>query len=150
MKKWPYPNVPIYVVCPRDGEGCSWTLHRNYLLPISTNIEQDEKDKPMATVRNTTSPTPVPPVHSASADAESSGMVKPSTAGSTTQVVWINLLYLDATPEPPRTDFHGGTRISVHRQIPVHLASWMHESVCVSVSMPYSVCAPFSGRVQCE
>ena len=31
----PYPNLPVYVVCPRDGEGHSWTLHRNYLLPIS-------------------------------------------------------------------------------------------------------------------
>ena len=39
--EWPaYPNLPVYVVCPRDGEGCSWTLHRNYLLPISNNVEQ--------------------------------------------------------------------------------------------------------------
>ena len=37
---WPYPNLPVYMVCPRDGEGCSWTLHRNYLLPISNNLEQ--------------------------------------------------------------------------------------------------------------
>ena len=28
VEKWPYPNVPVYVVCPRDGEGCSQTLHR--------------------------------------------------------------------------------------------------------------------------
>ena len=35
VEKWPYPNVPVYVVCPKDGEGHSWTLHRNYLLPIS-------------------------------------------------------------------------------------------------------------------
>ena len=21
VEKWPYPNVPVYVVCPRDGEG---------------------------------------------------------------------------------------------------------------------------------
>ena len=26
VQKWPYPDVPIYVVCPRDGEGHSWTL----------------------------------------------------------------------------------------------------------------------------
>ena len=39
VEKWPYPNVPVYVVCLRDGEGCSQTLHRNYLLPISSNIE---------------------------------------------------------------------------------------------------------------
>ena len=57
--------MPVYVVCPRDGEGDSWILHRNYLLPISSKIEQDEKDKPMAGVENTTTLTPVPPVDSA-------------------------------------------------------------------------------------
>ena len=36
----PYPSLPVYVVCPRDGEGCSWTLHRSYLLSISSNLEQ--------------------------------------------------------------------------------------------------------------
>ena len=44
VERWPYPNVPVYMVCPGDGEGHSWTLHMNYLLPISSNIEQDEKD----------------------------------------------------------------------------------------------------------
>ena len=34
VEKQPYCNVPVYVVCLRDGEGCSQTLHRNYLLPI--------------------------------------------------------------------------------------------------------------------
>ena len=37
----PYPNLPAYVVHPIDGEGCSHTLHRNYLLPISHNWEQE-------------------------------------------------------------------------------------------------------------
>ena len=23
VEKQPYPNLPVYVVCPRDGEGCS-------------------------------------------------------------------------------------------------------------------------------
>ena len=23
VEKWPYPDLPVYVVCPRDGEGCS-------------------------------------------------------------------------------------------------------------------------------
>ena len=36
---WPYPNLPVYVVCPRDAEGYSQTLHRNYMLPISNNLE---------------------------------------------------------------------------------------------------------------
>ena len=40
VEKQPYPNVPVYVVHPRDGEGHSQTLHRNYLLPINSNIEQ--------------------------------------------------------------------------------------------------------------
>ena len=57
VEKWPYPNVPVYVVCPRDGEGCSQTLHRNYLLPISPNLEQSEVDKPVTGVGNDTSPT---------------------------------------------------------------------------------------------
>ena len=67
---------------PQDGEGYSWTLHRNYLLPINSNIGQDEKDAPMAGVNTS---TPAPPVASEPADAGSSGMVTPSTAGNTPQ-----------------------------------------------------------------
>ena len=44
VEKWPYPNLPEYVVHPRDGEGHSQTLHRNYLLPINSNMGQDEAD----------------------------------------------------------------------------------------------------------
>ena len=62
VEKRPYPNLPVYVVCPRDGEGCSQTLHRNYLLPISSNMEQDETDG--SEVENNTSPTSVPSVSS--------------------------------------------------------------------------------------
>ena len=40
VEQQPYPNLPVYVVHPRDGEGHSWTLHRNYLLPISNNLDQ--------------------------------------------------------------------------------------------------------------
>ena len=58
VEKQPYPNVPVYVVHPTDGEGHSWTLHRNYLLPISPNLEQGEMDQPVAGVGNNTSPTP--------------------------------------------------------------------------------------------
>ena len=39
-EKQPYPNISVYVVHPIDGEGYSQTLHRNYLLPISSNLEQ--------------------------------------------------------------------------------------------------------------
>ena len=38
----PYPNLPVYMVCPIDVEWCSHTLHRNYLLPISNNLEEGE------------------------------------------------------------------------------------------------------------
>ena len=60
VETWPYPNLPVYVVCPRDGEGCSQTLHRNYLLPINSNMGQDEADGSEERVKNNTSPTPVP------------------------------------------------------------------------------------------
>ena len=60
VEKWPYPNFPVYVVCPRDGEGHGWTLHRNYLLPINSNMGQDEADGSEERVKNNTSPTPAP------------------------------------------------------------------------------------------
>ena len=85
MEKWPCSDVPVYVVHTRDGEGHSQTLHRNYLLPISSNIEQDEKDAPMAGGENTNTSTPVPPVDSEPADAGPSGIVMLSTAGKTPQ-----------------------------------------------------------------
>ena len=62
VEKWPYPDLPVYVVCPRDGEGHSQTLHRNYLLPISSNMGQDEIDGSEDRVKNNTSLTPVPSV----------------------------------------------------------------------------------------
>ena len=64
VEKRPYPNLPVYVVHPRDGEGCSRTLHRNYLLPISSNMGQDETDEPEGRVENDTTQTPVPSVSS--------------------------------------------------------------------------------------
>ena len=71
------------MVCPRDGEGHSPTLHRNYLLPINSNIGQDEKDEPMTGVENNNTSTPAPPVDSEPGDAGPSGTVIPSTAGNT-------------------------------------------------------------------
>ena len=85
MEKQPYLNVPFYVVCPRDGEGCSQTLHRNYLLPVTPNIGQDVKDKPIAGVEDNNTSTPVPPVESEPADVGPSEMVTPSTAGNIPQ-----------------------------------------------------------------
>ena len=77
--------MPVYVVHPRDGKGHSQTLNRNYLLPTNSNIEQDEKDRPMAGVENTTTSTPVPPVDSEPADVGMSGMVTSYAAGNTPQ-----------------------------------------------------------------
>ena len=85
VQKWLYPNVSVYVVHPRDVEGHSLTLHKKYFLPINSNIEQDEKDKPIAGVENNNTSTPVPPVDSKPADAGPSGTVTPSAAGSTPQ-----------------------------------------------------------------
>ena len=85
VEKQPYPDVPVYVVYPRDREGHSWTLHRNYLLPINSNIGQDEKDAPMAGVENNNTSPPVPPVDSEPADVGPSWMATPSAAGNTPQ-----------------------------------------------------------------
>ena len=85
VEKQPYPNVQVYVVCPRDGEGCSQTLHRNYLLPINSNIEQGKMDKPVVGAGNNISATPALSVDNVPTDVGSSGMITPSTAGSTLQ-----------------------------------------------------------------
>ena len=83
---WKSGPIPMCLYAtPRDGEGCSWILHRNYLLPINSNMEQGKMDKPMVGVQNSISPTPVPSVDNAPADTGSSGMITPSTAGSTPQ-----------------------------------------------------------------
>ena len=69
VEKWPYPNIPVYVVCPMDGEGSSETLHRNYLLPINSNMGQDEAGGSEERVENNTSLTPVPSADSSLQDS---------------------------------------------------------------------------------
>ena len=105
VEKQPYPNVPVYVVFPRDGEGHSQNLHRNYLLPISPNLEQGKMDKPVAGVGNNTSPNPVPSVSDAPVEAELSGTVTPSSTGSTPENSPGDLLPFDAALKPLRTNF---------------------------------------------
>ena len=85
VEKWPYPNVPVYVVCPRDREGCSQTLQRNYLLPINSNLEQCKKDKPVVGVGNNTSPPPASSVGNAPAESGPSWMVTSNLADYTHQ-----------------------------------------------------------------
>ena len=72
VEKLPYPDLPVYVVCPRDGEGHSWTLHRNYLLPINSNMGQNETDGSEDRVKNNTSLTPVPSVSSSTQNSPGS------------------------------------------------------------------------------
>ena len=67
--KQPYPNIPVYVVCLRDREECSWILHKNYLLPINSNMGQGEADESEERVKNNTSFTPAPSADNISQDS---------------------------------------------------------------------------------
>ena len=60
MEWQPYLNLPIYVVHPIDGEECSCSLHRNYMLPISNNLEQEAGDHSVRRDGPSDKPTPVP------------------------------------------------------------------------------------------
>ena len=63
VEKWPYPNLPVYVVCSRDGEGCSHEpCIGTIYYPSVLNMGQDETDGSEDRVENNTSPTPVPSV----------------------------------------------------------------------------------------
>ena len=64
MEWKPYPNFPVYVVHPRDGEGHSQTLLQNYLLPISNNLEKVEDENSVAGVGPIDKPTLMPHVDS--------------------------------------------------------------------------------------
>ena len=116
VEKWPYPNLPVYVVHPRDGEGHSQTLHRNYLLPINSNMGQDEADGSEERVENNTSLTPVP-----SSDN--------STQDSLDQPAPVRSMAL----EPPGTNFLGGIETLGCQQTPDQPASGMHRLICMSV-----------------
>ena len=55
----PYPNLPVYVVHPIDGEGYSCTLHQNFLLHINHNLKQDECENAVeGDCSNETTPLP--------------------------------------------------------------------------------------------
>ena len=53
------------MVHPRDGEGHSQILHRNYLLPIGNNLEQVGDENSVAGFEPFEKTTPVLPVDSA-------------------------------------------------------------------------------------
>ena len=56
------------------GIGGSQTLHRNYLLPISPNLEQAGDDTPVAGVEHMRTSAPMPSVDIEPTNSEPSGM----------------------------------------------------------------------------
>ena len=61
MEQQPYPGLPAHVVCPRDEEGHSWTIHKSHLLPIGNSLGQAEDENPLVRVESIDKPTPMPP-----------------------------------------------------------------------------------------
>ena len=125
VEKQPYPNLPVYVVCPRDGEGHGQTLHRNYFLSISSNMGQGEADGSEERVKNNTSPTPVP---SASKSMQSSaGQPAPVRCGIWTtrnQLPWRyrNLgLLTDTRPT-------GIQDAQVDPHVCLHILAWLYNT----------------------
>ena len=145
VEKQPYPNVPVYVVCPRDGEGHSQTLHRKYLLPISPNLEQSKMDKPVAGVENDTSLTPVPPVSDAPVRAEPSGTVTLNSAGSTPEDSPDWPAPLQCSTQTTRNQLPVRYRDMVKYMTLDQLASGIHGLAYVSVYTWCFVCVQLSG-----
>ena len=150
VEKWPYLNVPVYVVCPRDGEGCSQTLHRNYLFPISSNLEQNGKDTLWQEL-NTQTLQLQHHLWTVSLLTQSyPGWSCQKQQATCPRVVLINLLHLDAVHVQPRTNSHGGTRTLDCWQILAHPASGMHGLVYVFVFILYHACTLFLWEVWCK
>ena len=85
VERQSYPNIPVYVVCPRDWEGYSQTLYRNYLLPISPNLEQAGHNTPVAGVEQMRTSTLVPSVDSEPTDSQLSGIATSDMKGNMSQ-----------------------------------------------------------------
>ena len=85
VERGPSPNVPVCAVCPRDGDGCSQTLHGNYLLPISPNSEQAGDDIPVVGVEQVRTSAPIPSVDSDPSNSEPSGMAMLHATSNTSQ-----------------------------------------------------------------
>ena len=132
--KWSYPYVPVYVVCPRDGKGCSRTLHRNYLLPISPTLEQARDHTLVAGVEQTRMSAPAPPVDSEPTNSEPSRMATSDMTSNTSQGSQACSLHLDMAHMQHGTKFHGSTAILHCQQISAHLASWICGLVCAFAS----------------
>ena len=109
MERWPYPNVPVYVVCPRMGRDAARPCIGTICYLSVPNWKKLEKDTPMTRVEHTRASAPVPHVDSEPADVEPSGMAMSDTTGNTSQDSLINLLHLDMAHIQPRTDSHRDT-----------------------------------------
>ena len=70
---------------PGMGKGAAGPYIGTILQPISSNIQQDENNAPVAGVESTMTSIPMPPVDSKPVDAGPSGTVMLSTAGITSQ-----------------------------------------------------------------
>ena len=98
VEQWPYPNLPVYVVYPRNREGCSQTLYRNYLLPISNNLEQ-AGDEPIDQL------TPVPSAESGlPADRPTERLPESQPGLHTKQADPVNLNLTGSTTSDTMTD----------------------------------------------
>ena len=84
-KSSPIPMCQSMWYAPGRGKGTARPYIGTICFLSPPNIEQGEMDKPLVGVGNNTSPTPVPPVDDAPVEAEPSGMVTSSSAGSTPQ-----------------------------------------------------------------
>ena len=125
VEKWPYPNLPVFVVCPRDGEGCGQTLHRNYLLPINSNMGQDEADGSEERVKNTTSLTPVPSASNSTPNSpDQPAPVRHSIWTTRNQLPWTYQnfgLLTDARPtgiQDAQVDLH----------VCLHILAWLYNT----------------------
>ena len=126
VEKWPYPDSPVYVVCPRDGEGHSWTLHRNYLLPISSNMGQDETDGSEDRVKNNTSPTVAPSVSSSTQSSpDQPAPVWCSVRTTRNQIPW-RYWSFGLLADTGQTSIWDVTGWSVH--VCLHILVWLYNT----------------------
>ena len=123
VEKWPYPNLPVYVVCPRDREGHSQTLHRNYLLPINSNMRQDVADGSEERVENNTSLTPVPSADNSMQDSlDQPAPVRCSTRTTRNQLPW-RYLNFGLSPDTRPTSIWDAW---VDLCVCLHILAWLY------------------------
>ena len=63
VEKQPYPDLPVYVVCPRDGKGTAEPCIETICYPLILIWSRDETDGSEDRVQNNTSLTLVPSVN---------------------------------------------------------------------------------------